>query len=80
MDEHARLPEDVVSFVVNSDTVFLGSSYVADAANATKFPSHVGMNQRGGRAGFIRVVPSDGRTVVLPDFSGTNISNIFPIP
>ena len=71
MSETSRLPEDVISFIVNSDTVFIGSSYVAEAHNAAKFPSHVGMNQRGGRAGFIRVLPSDGRTVILPDYSGT---------
>jgi len=28
------------------------------------------MNHRGGLPGFVRVRPSDGRTVVLPDFSG----------
>jgi hypothetical protein len=28
------------------------------------------MNQRGGLPGFIRVLPSDGRTLVLPDYSG----------
>lgn len=37
----------------------------------TRFPSHVGANQRGGRPGYIRVKPSDGRTVALPDYSGT---------
>ena len=34
------------------------------------FPPHAGMNARSGLPGFIRVSPSDGRTVVLPDYSG----------
>ena len=42
------------------------------------------MNQRGGRPGFIRVVPSDGRTVILPDYSGnrfmTSLGNIEATP
>ena len=65
-----RLPEATISFIHDSDTVFLGTSYVATAEDGLLFPSHLGMNQRGGRPGFMRVSPSDGRTVVLPDFSG----------
>jgi hypothetical protein len=52
--------------------VFFGTTYAAPSSEASKFPSHLGMNQRGGRPGFLRVVPSDGRTVVLPDYSGTD--------
>lgn len=36
---------------------------------AKEFPSHLGMNHRGGRPGFVRV-HSDGRTLVLQDYSG----------
>ena len=70
LDDGERLPEDIVSFIKEADTVFLATSYTAKQENAARFPSHVGMNQRGGRAGFVRVKPSDGRTVVLPDYSG----------
>ncbi|KAG7089460.1 hypothetical protein E1B28_011145 [Marasmius oreades] len=65
-----RLPEDVISFIQDADTVFLGTTYTARDADKMMYPSHVGMNQRGGRPGFVRVKPSDGRTVVVPDFSG----------
>jgi hypothetical protein len=65
-----RLPDAAIAFILASDTVFIGTTYKAEAKDAQRFPSHLGMNQRGGRPGFIRVVPSDGRTVVLPDFSG----------
>ncbi|KDQ51250.1 hypothetical protein JAAARDRAFT_140537 [Jaapia argillacea MUCL 33604] len=79
-----RLPQDVIDFIHESDTVFLGTSYKALPQDQTKFPSHVGMNQRAGRPGFIRVRPSDGRTVVLPDYSGnrimTSLGNIEATP
>ncbi|PLB50081.1 hypothetical protein P170DRAFT_508319 [Aspergillus steynii IBT 23096] len=65
-----RLPEDVIDFITNADTVFIGSVYKSQRSTANKFPSHAGMNSRGGLPGFMRVRPSDGRTVVLPDYSG----------
>jgi len=65
-----RLSSDAIAFILESDTVWLGTTYAA-AEEAQLHPSHLGMNHRGGRAGFIRVKPSDGRTVVLPDFSGS---------
>lgn len=70
MPDEDRLPEEAISLILKSDTVFFGTTYEARKEDAVKFPSHVGMNQRGGRAGFIRVLPSDGRTVILPDYSG----------
>ena len=66
-----RLPDDVISFIHGSDTLFLGTYYDAEE-DGERFPSHVGTNQRGGRPGFARVRPSDGRTLVLPDYSGTS--------
>lgn len=53
-----------------ADTTFIGTVYIAPPEDAELFPSHLGMNQRGGLPGFVRVAPSDGRTVVVPDFSG----------
>lgn len=73
------LPSDLIAFIHSSDTVFLGSSYLAPEEDAPKFPSHLGMNHRGGRPGFVRV-RNDGRTLVLPDYSGnrlmTSLGNI----
>ncbi|KAJ3774467.1 hypothetical protein FB446DRAFT_728947 [Lentinula raphanica] len=68
-----RLPDELINFVLASDTVFLGTTYVAPDKEASQFPSHLGMNQRGGRQGFIRVSRKDGRTLALPDFSGNRI-------
>ena len=68
VNEH--LSDHVIKFITDADTVFLGSVYSAKSSDEKKFPSHVGMNQRGGRAGFIRVRPTDMRTIVLPDYSG----------
>ncbi|KAJ7678677.1 hypothetical protein B0H17DRAFT_944209 [Mycena rosella] len=79
-----RLPDAAIALITGADTVFLGTSYKAYVQDSLLFPSHLGMNQRGGRPGFIRVVPSDGRTVVLPDFSGnrfmTSLGNIEATP
>ncbi|KAI0258193.1 hypothetical protein BC834DRAFT_836174 [Gloeopeniophorella convolvens] len=73
LDFEGRLPDEFISFIHEADTFFLGSSYVSSPANSTRFPSHVGMNHRGGRPGFVRVRPTDGRTIILPDFSGNRI-------
>lgn len=67
-----RIPEDVITFIHNSNTLFLGTFY--DPEDDKQYPSHVGMNQRGGRPGFARVQPSNGRTLVIPDYSGTLVS------
>ncbi|KAI0317623.1 hypothetical protein OF83DRAFT_1058353 [Amylostereum chailletii] len=84
LDLHSPLPAEIIAFIHAADTVFVGSTYVAKASDAHRFPSHAGMNQRGGRAGFLRVRPSDGRTVVLPDYSGnrfmTTLGNIEATP
>ncbi|KAJ5988515.1 hypothetical protein N7481_003725 [Penicillium waksmanii] len=65
-----RLPQDLVDFILNADTIFVGSIYKSQKSTASQFPSHAGMNARGGLPGFLRVSPSDGRTIVLPDYSG----------
>ncbi|KAF4576316.1 hypothetical protein EYR36_001084 [Pleurotus pulmonarius] len=79
-----RLPDEIVRFILDADTVFIGTSYVAPQEDERNYPSHVGMNQRGGRRGYIRVKPSDGQTVVLPDYSGnrlmTSLGNIEVTP
>lgn len=65
-----RLPDEVIEFISHSDTVFIGSIYKSQLETATQYPPHAGMNSRAGLPGFIRVKPSDGRTVVVPDYSG----------
>ncbi|KAF9458769.1 hypothetical protein BDZ94DRAFT_1239728 [Collybia nuda] len=72
-----RLPKSVIDFIHECDTAFVGTTYEAPASEAALYPSHVGMNQRGGRKGFIRVMPSNGRTVVLPDYSGNRMMTSF---
>ncbi|TFL07736.1 hypothetical protein BDV98DRAFT_588198 [Pterulicium gracile] len=83
-DSQERLPEVVTDFIHQSDTTFIGTTYRATKEEERRYPSHVGMNQRGGRRGFVRVRPSDGRTVVLPDYSGnrymSSLGNIEATP
>ena len=69
-----RLSSDAIAFILESDTVWLVMAYAA-SEEAQLHPSHLGMNHRGGRPGFIRVKPSDDRTVVLPDFSSSSLLN-----
>ncbi len=69
-----RLPDELIAFVHAADTVFIGTSYKALKEDEAQFPSHVGQNQRAGKPGYMRVMPSDGRTVVLPDYSGMSSS------
>ncbi|EEB91330.1 hypothetical protein MPER_10326 [Moniliophthora perniciosa FA553] len=52
-----RLPEEIIAFIRQADTVFLGTVYAA-TNEKEKFPSHIGMNQRAGRPGFVRVSPT----------------------
>ncbi|KAL2800266.1 hypothetical protein BJX66DRAFT_183170 [Aspergillus keveii] len=70
MSSTARLPDTVINMIKSADTVFIATVYTSTPSTASKFPSHAGMNARGGLPGFIRVSSSDGRTVVLPDYSG----------
>lgn len=67
---HDRLPDELVDFILHADTVFVGSVYPSSLSDLDKFPPHAGMNARSGLPGFIRVRPSSGRTVVIPDYSG----------
>ncbi|KAL4818806.1 hypothetical protein BDW67DRAFT_155989 [Aspergillus spinulosporus] len=70
MPGSSRLPTEVINMIKSADTVFIASLYRSDPVTASRFPSHAGMNARSGLPGFIRVRPSDGRTIVLPDYSG----------
>ncbi|KAL3447307.1 hypothetical protein BJX65DRAFT_318197 [Aspergillus insuetus] len=70
MPSIARLPDRIIKMIKSADTVFIATLYTSTPSTASRFPSHAGMNARGGLPGFIRVSPSDGRTVVLPDYSG----------
>lgn len=70
-----RLPDDVIQFIHQADTAFLGTSYVARLEEADHHPSRVSTNHRGGRPGFVRVRPGDGRTLVLPNYNGACYSN-----
>ncbi|PIL29435.1 hypothetical protein GSI_08377 [Ganoderma sinense ZZ0214-1] len=81
-DPSARLPDEIIHFIQAADTVFLSSVYNAKTEDSIRFPSHTGMNQRGGLPGFVQV--SQGHVVCLPDFSGnrlmTSLGNIEATP
>lgn len=76
MKEGSRLPPAVVDFIHSSDTAYLASHFQPAPEEASVTPAHVGTNHRGGRSGFVRVRPTDGRTLVLPNYAGM----IFRIP
>lgn len=70
LGDRERLPDDVIAFIHAADTAFLSTSYVAAQEDEDTYPSRVGVNHRGGRPGFVRVRPSDGKTLVLPNYAG----------
>lgn len=70
MSSTDRLPANILTFIGTADTAWLGTAYLVDPRTTAKYPSHLGINHRGGRPGWIRVKPTDGRTLVLPDLSG----------
>lgn len=70
MEAGERLPPSVIELITDADTVFIASVYESGSSIAKRYPPHAGMNARSGLPGFTRVRPSDGRTVILPDYSG----------
>ncbi|KAF9218461.1 hypothetical protein BS17DRAFT_791330 [Gyrodon lividus] len=75
LSEGERLPDNVIRFIHDVDTAFLATSYVAKPEDADIHPSRVNTNHRGGRPGFVRVRPGDGRTLVLPNYAGNRMMN-----
>jgi hypothetical protein len=69
MTKDEGLPKEVIEFIHKADTIFMGTTYVAEASKQELYPSHLGTNHRGGRPGFVRV-RKDGLTLALPDYSG----------
>lgn len=65
-----RLPGELVDIITAAVTVFVATVYRAAARTAERHPSHAGMSARSGLPGFVRVSPSDGSTVVVPEYSG----------
>ncbi|KAL4880766.1 hypothetical protein BJY04DRAFT_228157 [Aspergillus karnatakaensis] len=70
MPPTSRLPDPIISIIKAADTVFIATLSQSTSTTSTTFPAHAGMNARGGLPGFIRVSPSDGHTIILPDYSG----------
>ena len=78
------LPSAVTTHILESDTLWLGTSYLPAPGNGpSSIRPHLGANHRGGRPGWVRV-RSDGRTLVIPDLSGnrhmTSLGNILSDP
>ena len=64
MNPSTLLPDEIIRFIQATDTVFLSSIYNAKMEDSMRFPSHTGMNQRGGLPGFVRV--SQGPSFASP--------------
>ncbi|KAF4617812.1 hypothetical protein D9613_006396 [Agrocybe pediades] len=82
MTAEERLPDDVIQFILNANSSILGTVYEASEYFGAPFPFR-GKPSRW-KPGFLRVKPSDGRTIVLPDYSGdrtmTSLRNIEVTP
>lgn len=73
MTESARLPQAVVDFVHSADTAYLASYFKPTLEDVLSTTAHAGTNHRGGSPGFVRVRPTDGRTLVLPNYAGMSV-------
>jgi len=60
------LPKEALGIIEQADTTFLAARHLA--ANKTE-EDDMDVNHRGGNPGFVRV-EEDGRTLILPDYSG----------
>jgi uncharacterized protein len=60
------LPQEALEIIEQADTVFLAARHLAHNA---KEINDMDVNHRGGNPGFVRV-ETDGRTLILPDYSG----------
>ena len=70
LNHDGPLPDEIIDFIHEADTIHVASYYIAKPEDAATNPSHAGSNSRGGRPGFARVRTSDKQTVVVPDFAG----------
>ncbi|KAF4617243.1 hypothetical protein D9613_006391 [Agrocybe pediades] len=73
MTAEERLPDDVIQFILNANSSILGTVYEAPEEDTLVHSSRLGANHRGEKPDFLRIKPSDGRTTVLPDYSGERI-------
>lgn len=65
-----ELPDEIIKVITTADTVFLASYYKSTDSARSANSSHAGMNIRAGLLGFMRVDPSNNRTIIIPDYSG----------
>jgi hypothetical protein len=69
-DPAQPLPEAVLQHVAKVDSAYVATAYLpADQPEE----SHLGMNHRGGRPGFLRVDPNSKCAIYLPDYSGNRL-------
>jgi len=68
LGDEERLPDDFIAFIHAADTAFLSTSYVSAQEVTHTYPSRLGIDYSRGRPGFVRVKPSDGKTLALPNY------------
>jgi hypothetical protein len=72
MEHNDRLPDAVIDIIRSCDMIYFGTSFKPAPEEKHNQTAYLGMNNRGGVPGFLRV-RNDGRTVVLPDYSGNRM-------
>jgi uncharacterized protein len=74
--KEGRLPQEALDIIEQTDAVLIAARHLAKTSREI---NDMDVNHRGGNPGFVRV-ESDGRTLVLPDYSGnlfyTTLGNI----
>ncbi|KAH8926945.1 hypothetical protein BT69DRAFT_1307583 [Atractiella rhizophila] len=66
------LSTQAVEVIHRSSLYFFGTSFTSASAVSMEHPPHMGMNERAGRAGFVRFSPSK-QTIYAPDYSGNRM-------
>lgn len=65
----ALMPKETIKHISQADAIFLATRYTSPTQ--TIFKSHLGINIRGGKPGFLRIATENERQVAyLPDYSG----------
>lgn len=72
MNEEDRLPRPVIDIIQGTDMIYFGTYYKPSPEEVHNQTAYLGMNNRGGLPGFLRT-RNDGRTVVIPDYSGNRM-------
>ncbi len=72
MTKFEGLPDEAIAHIRAADTAFLATHHSQSSSDLVD-KEDLDVNYRGGRKGFIRISPTDPKTLYLPDYSGNRL-------